>query len=81
MRCSAKSWRGSSAAFAKRMNRPTRNGMRKLTSKQARAMAAKRKTHGRGKSTGRPKGSFSDQPRCRCGKMTAGRAAARGHKC
>ena len=50
--------------------------MMKLTTKQARALAAKRKTYGAG--PGRPR---SRQPRCRCGAMTQKRAQARGHKC
>jgi hypothetical protein len=51
----------------------------KLTTQQARAMAAARKTIG--KSTGRPKGAISRKKRCPCGEMTARRAKARCHHC
>lgn len=55
------------------------NGMRKLTTRQARAMSAARKTHsgGRVPGPGRPKSTF----RCHCGLMTTRRALKRGHKC
>ena len=46
---------------------------RKLTSRQARAMAAKRKTYAGGRP---PVG-----PRCACGKMSAKRAAQMRHRC
>jgi hypothetical protein len=53
--------------------------VRSLTTRQARKMARMRKTIG--KSTGRPVGSYSDQPRCACGEMTLKRAVTRGHIC
>jgi len=53
--------------------------MHKLTTRQARAMSAARKTHsgGRVPGPGRPR---SDE-RCPCGVMTAARAAKRRHRC
>jgi hypothetical protein len=50
--------------------------MRKLTTRQARAMAAQRKTHSGG-AAGRPR----DPHRCPCGIMTKYRAARRRHVC
>jgi len=49
---------------------------RKLTSDQARAMGAQRKTHGAG--TGRP---HSTDARCACGKYTRATAHKRYHAC
>ena len=46
-----------------------------LTTRQARALNKRRKTHGGG--TGRPLG----YPRCPCGAMTRARAKKRNHKC
>lgn len=48
---------------------------RKMTTAEARATAAARKTHGAG--SGRPR-KF---PRCPCGKFTARRARKRRHVC
>ena len=53
--------------------------MRKLTTEQARQMAAQRKTHSGG-AAGRPVG-WRKGPRCPCGAMTLDRAAKRRHVC
>lgn len=52
---------------------------RSLTKKQARSLAARRKTHGAG--PGRPKGSLSNKKRCPCGEATMKRAKSRGFDC
>ena len=52
--------------------------MRLMTTRQARATAAARKTHSGGRNGGRPR---SSKPRCACGAMTANRAEARKHQC
>jgi hypothetical protein len=49
---------------------------RTLTTREARKMAARRKTFGAG--PGRPR---SDEPRCQCDAMTLKRALAMRHKC
>jgi hypothetical protein len=51
--------------------------MNRLTTQKARAMNAARKIH----AGGRPQGTYSDKPRCKCGAMTLKRARARGHRC